>query len=32
VAQCLRERGFKNIETRKDWSGQTRITGGQWPD
>jgi len=32
VAQCLRDRGFKNIETRTDWSGQARITGGQWPD
>ena len=32
VAQCLSDRGFENIETRKDWSGHARITGGQWPD
>ena len=32
VAQCLRDRGFKHIETRQDWSGHARMTGGQWLD
>lgn len=32
VAQCLRGRGFKHIETRQDWSGHARMTGGQWPN
>ena len=32
VAQCLRDRGFRDIETRRDWSGHARITGGRWPD
>ena len=32
VAQCLLDRGFKYIETRQDWSGHARMTGGQWLD
>jgi release factor glutamine methyltransferase len=30
VRALLQERGFENIETRKDLSGLERISGGQW--
>ena len=32
VARCLLDRGFQHIETRQDWSGHARMTGGQWLD
>ena len=30
VAALLRARGFSTVSTRRDWSGQARMTGGQW--
>jgi release factor glutamine methyltransferase len=30
VAGMLRDAGFSDVSTRSDWSGQPRITGGQW--
>jgi len=30
VAGMLRNAGFSDVSTRSDWSGQPRITGGQW--
>jgi release factor glutamine methyltransferase len=30
VAGMLRDAGFSDVRTRSDWSGQPRITGGQW--
>lgn len=31
VTTCLQHRGFQHISSRRDWSGQPRVTGGQWP-
>ena len=31
VTTCLQHRGFQHISSRRDWSGQPRMTGGQWP-
>ena len=30
VRTLLTERGFSNVATRADWSGQPRVSGGQW--
>jgi len=30
VREILANRGFTTVSTRRDWSGQERITGGQW--
>ena len=30
VTTCLQDRGFQRISSRRDWSGQPRMTGGQW--
>ena len=30
VRALLTNRGFSNVATREDWSGQPRISGGQW--
>ena len=30
VANMLQDAGFSGVSTRSDWSGQPRITGGQW--
>ena len=30
VAKMLRSAGFQHVQTRRDWSHQARITGGQW--
>jgi len=30
VRESLADRGFTTVSTRLDWSGQERITGGQW--
>ena len=30
VTALLTERGFSDVATREDWSGQPRISGGQW--
>jgi hypothetical protein len=26
----MQDRGFQHICSRRDWSGQPRMTGGQW--
>ena len=31
VTACMRDRGFQRISSRRDWSGQPRMTGAQWP-
>jgi len=31
VTACMQYRGFLHLSTRRDWSGQPRMTGGQWP-
>ena len=31
VIACMRDRGFHRISSRRDWSGQPRMTGAQWP-
>ena len=31
VTACMRDQGFQRISSRRDWSGQPRMTGGQWP-
>ena len=31
VAACMQDRGFRQVSSRRDWSGQPRMTGGQWP-
>jgi release factor glutamine methyltransferase len=30
VRECLAATGFVEVATRCDWSGQERVTGGQW--
>lgn len=30
VIACMQDRGFQHICSRRDWSGQPRMTGGQW--
>ena len=30
VTACMQDRGFQRISSRRDWSGQPRMTGGQW--
>jgi hypothetical protein len=27
----MQDQGFQHISSRRDWSGQPRMTGGQWP-
>ena len=31
VAARMQDRGFRQVSSRRDWSGQPRMTGGQWP-
>ena len=31
VTTCMQDRGFQHMSSRRDWSGQPRMTGGQWP-
>ena len=31
VTTCMQDRGFQHISSRRDWSSQPRMTGGQWP-
>jgi len=30
VRESFSATGFVEVETRRDWSGQERVTGGQW--
>ena len=30
VTACMQGRGFQHTSSRRDWSGQPRMTGGQW--
>lgn len=32
VREALNDAGFTAVSTRRDWSGQERITGGKWPN
>lgn len=31
VTECMQDRGFQQLTSRRDWSSQPRMTGGQWP-